>query len=153
VVELPNKEYELPMSNDNISQGTLSQVAYLWQLDTAYRNPAPRQHPDALSQGFQPKNPNATYSPAFHVTRGSKYPTQYISMTKSLTVARRWQISGIPIYVIDLSKVNGTIIDLTDDVVRNNLLKHPIANNLAKASAEVLLEGTIPAEAIAGTIS
>jgi len=74
-------------------------------------------------------------------------------MTKSLQVARRWQELGVPIYVIDLSKVKGTVIDLTDDVVRNKLLRHPIANNLAKASAEILLEGTIPAEAIAGTIS
>ena len=49
--------------------------------------------------------------------------------------------------------MNGTIIDLTDEVVRNNLLKHPIANNLAKAEATILLEGTIPADAIAGTIS
>jgi hypothetical protein len=41
---------------------------------------------------------------------------------------------------------------LTDDVVRNKLLKHPIANNLAKASAEILLEGTVPPDAIVGTI-
>jgi len=58
-----------------MSKGSARQVAYLWQLDTAYRNPGPGQHPNALLQGFKPKNPNATYSPAFHVTRGSKYPT------------------------------------------------------------------------------
>ncbi len=75
-------------------------------------------------------------------------------MTKSIQVARRWQELDVPTYgVIDLSKVKGTVIDLTDEVVRNKLLRHPIANNLAKASAEILLEGTIPAEAIAGTIS
>ena len=135
-----------------MSKEDAGQVAYLWPLESAYRNPGSGQHPTALSTGFQPKNPNATYSPAFHVTRGSKYPTQYISMTKSMQVARRWQEPGVPVYVIDLSKVKGTIIDLTDDVVRNNLLRHPIANNLAKASAEILLEGTVPPDAIVGTI-
>ena len=138
------------MSNNNTRGGSVRQVAYLWQLDAAYRNPGPGQHPDALSHGFHPKNPNATYSPAFHVTRGSKYATQYISMTKSLQVARR--CAKRPIYVIDLSKVKGTVIDLTDEVVRNNLLKHPIANNLAKASAPIRLEGTVPLDAIVGTI-
>ena len=82
-----------------MSKGTARQVAYLWLLDTAYRNPGRGQHPDALSHGFHPKNPNATYSP--RSTRGSKYATQYISMTKSLQVARRWQEPGVPIYVID----------------------------------------------------
>jgi len=140
------------MSKDNIDKGSSGQVAYLSLLNRAYRNPRQGQHPNALLHGFHPKNPNASYSPAFHVTRGSKYPTQYISMTKSLQVARRWQDTNVPIYVIDLSKVKGSVIDLTDEIVRNNLLKHPIANNLAKASAEILLEGTVPPDAIIGTI-
>jgi hypothetical protein len=132
-------------------------VGRVWKAlrpNIAYRNPAVGEHPEALLIGFRPKNPEATYSAAFHVSRGSSYETQFISLTRSLEVARASQKPGIPIYKIDLNKVYGTILDLTDEATRNCLLKHPIANNLAKASQEVLIErGWIPPEAIIKIIS
>jgi hypothetical protein len=136
-----------------ITGGVSGMVAHwIRQRYIVYRNPGPGQHPSALHQGFRPKNPNANYSPAFHVSSGSRYPTQYVSMTRSLQAARRWQTPGVPIYRIDLRRVSGTIIDLTDDIVRNQLLLHPRTNAMARASAEVLLEGWIPPNAILGTI-
>jgi hypothetical protein len=43
-----------------------------------------------ISVGLVAKDPNATYSAAFHVSSGSKRATQFISTTKSLSVAQHW---------------------------------------------------------------
>jgi RHS repeat-associated protein len=123
------------------------------QPGIAYRNPGTGQHPGALTQGFRPQNPNADYSVAYHVSPGRyKRPTQYLSLTKDLDVARQYQTPGVPVYVIDLQRVQGTVIDLTDDVVRNRLLLNPRTNAFARAAAEVLVDGWIPPDAILRTI-
>jgi hypothetical protein len=61
------------------------------QVDIAYRNPDPLrgEHPSALTEGFRPKAPdNVDRGPAFHITSGSRYPTRFISLTRSLIRAR-----------------------------------------------------------------
>jgi RHS repeat-associated protein len=101
------------------------------------------------SRGLHAKNPNATYSVDSHVGHGSKrkYKSQYISTTADLAVAQKWA-HGKRIVMIDLSKVEGEIIDLTNPSVRNDRLKGATARIFAAASAEVLIVGHIPPEAI-----
>lgn len=120
--------------------------------DTAYRNPAPSEHPRALIEGFFAKNPSASYSPAFHVARGSAYSTQFISLTRSIEVARNWQQPDLPIYIIDLNKVVGTVYDFTVERVLQEWITHPRTQNMARASQEILVEGWIPPQAILGTV-
>jgi hypothetical protein len=118
--------------------------------DIVYRNPGAGQHPSCRLTGFHPKNPNATYAPAYHIARGSdpNVRTQFISLTRSLYVARARQTPGIPIYEINLNAVIGKVYDFTVPSEVERYLKHPIPRNLAIASQEVLVEGWIPPVAI-----
>jgi len=129
---------------------------WLWQKSPhiAYRNPGEGQHPNALREGFQARDPTANYSPAYHVSRGSNpnVRTQYLSLTKSLNVALDHQGPNTPIYVIDLRRVSSNIIDLTNEVVRRQLLRFPMTEAFARKSFEVLVESYIPPEAIVGLI-
>lgn len=120
--------------------------------DIAYRNPGEGQHPEALLIGFIPKNPWAMYSPAFHVSNGSSFATQFISLTRSLEVAKAKQTANGPIYVINLKQAIGRVFDFTIASVRDEELKFPSTNNFAAASQEVLVEGLIPPWAIKGLI-
>ncbi|NJL56662.1 hypothetical protein HC928_17005 [bacterium] len=120
----------------------------------AYRNPRMGEHPSVLVTGFYPKNLGANYSVTTHVRRGSSLKTQYISLTRSLDVARGKQNPDIPIYVIDLDLVVGEVIDLSIPNVRDaRIPRDQIARNYAASSAEVLVLGWIPPEAIRGTIN
>jgi hypothetical protein len=120
--------------------------------DIAFRNPAIGEHPGAIISGFNPKNPNAHYSIDVHVRQGSRLRTQYVSLTRSLDVARKWQSPSQPIYVVDLRKVQGQVIDLSIPAVRDSVMTDPIAKNFAAASEEVLVIGRVPPEAIITTI-
>ncbi len=103
---------------------------------------------ESLSQSIVAKNPNATYTVEGHVLNGSRISTQYVSTTRSIQVAIKWaQQSGNRIIVIDPSKIQGEIIDLTNPAVRNALLRGNTARNFATSSQEVLIKGQIPTSA------
>jgi RHS repeat-associated protein len=121
--------------------------------DIAYRNPAIGEHPTALTVGFFPKNDKAPYSLGTHVRQGSRLATKYISLTRSLAVARSYQDPNVPIYVIDLKKVQGVVIDLSIPSVRESMIPNDaIARSYAAASQEVVVVGWVPPTAIVATI-
>lgn len=56
---------------------------------------------------------------------------------------------GLRIVEIDVSKLGSAkLIDLTNAIVRSRLLRHPVPKALSKSSAEVLIEGIVPAGAL-----
>jgi hypothetical protein len=97
--------------------------------------------------GLFPKNAAATYTPEGHILNGSRpgWASQFISTTRDLSVAQSWAArSGGRIVGIDLSAVSGRVLDLSSGAG----LRGITAQNFARASAEVLIEGHIPAGAI-----
>lgn len=96
-------------------------------------------------------NPNATYTPAGHVLNGSRpnWASQYISTTASRTVALDSQWTSGRVVAIDLSKVPGSIFDLSTEEGRAlHNIRGFMAINRTKSSMEVLITGHIPADAI-----
>jgi RHS repeat-associated protein len=111
-----------------------------------YRNLRPDEDP---ALGLVAKNPNATYTPLGHVLNGSRpnWASQFISTTKSLAAANKWA-SGRMV-AIDLSKFAGKVYDLSDEAGRAaNGIRGVTGINRANSSAEVLLEGFVPPEAM-----
>jgi RHS repeat-associated protein len=114
--------------------------------DTVYRNLHPGENP---ADGLVAKNPDATYHPAGHVSNGSKpgWASQFISTTKNLDVAKKWTQGRM--VAIDLRKFNGQVIDLSTPTGRAAAdVRGHTATRLANSSAEVLLVGRVPPEAI-----
>jgi hypothetical protein len=115
---------------------------------TVFRVLRPEEDPAA---GLFPKDPSSTRSLDYHVRYGSGpgVRTRFISTTALRQVAVKWATKdGRRIAVIDLSKVQGGVYDLTIAANRRRYLTNPVARNFAQASAEVVIEGTIPADAI-----
>lgn len=123
-------------------------------------------HPNDMTtldagDGIIPKDPGASETPMSHVLNGSTdgYADQYISLTKERSFAERWaRKSGTEVAEIDLDKLNNSKLDLSTaegrlehlgDVSRaapgSDLHK---ANKYAKGAKELLVEGTIPNEAV-----
>ena len=103
-------------------------------------------------KGLLPKNPDRNMSVEGHVVSGSRNNgSQYISTTTDINVAKEWaKKDGCKIVKIDLNKLpdNINIYDLSTKEGREIFLKGATSKNFAKASNEVLLEGSIPSEAI-----
>jgi hypothetical protein len=145
--ELPNLQSKIQELIDS-AEDAQNDDSY----DIVYRNPGHGQHPSAVIFGFFAKAPdNMTRGLAFHVRKGSSYPTRFISLTRSLQVAKAKQ-SPDPIYVINLNEAIGVVYDLTVPSVLNEHIKNPITQNYATASQEVVVEGWIPPTAIKGLI-
>ena len=111
-----------------------------------YRNLRPDEDPQ---NGLVAKNPDATYTPAGHVTNGSRpgWASQFISTTRSLKVAQQW--SSGRMVAIDLDQFGGSVTDLSTAEGRAAAGVTGItARNFANASAEVPLEGRVPSEAM-----
>ena len=109
-----------------------------------YRVIRPDENPN---EGLIAKNPNATYTPEGHVLHGSRdgFASQFISATKSPTVAATWAAAtGNRIVEIDLNKVVGPIIDVGSGCG----LRGRTARNWAAKSQEILILGPIPPDAI-----
>ncbi len=103
------------------------------------------------SVGLIAKNPNATYTIEGHILNGSRegFQSQFISTTRDIDVAIRWASNtGNRIVAIDLSIVNGSIFDLSTLDRAMNFLRGNTARNFAASSAEVLIQGNVPARAI-----
>ena len=112
----------------------------------AYRVIRPDEDP---AVGLTPKNPDANYTITAHVRNGSRLDTQYISATRSLDVAEKWSDkTGNRIVEINLSQVRGSVIDLTTESSRQTYLRNEIARRFANKSKEVVIEGSIPPDAI-----
>jgi hypothetical protein len=111
-----------------------------------YRNLRPDEDP---ANGLTAKNPNANYLPGGHVTNGSKvnFASQFISTTKSIAVANKWTAGRM--VEIDLDKYLGQVLDLSTPEGRAaNGVRGATAARLAGNSAEVLLKGDVPPDAI-----
>jgi RHS repeat-associated protein len=147
----------LPMSSDRESRidnlvNAAQEAQRNTNYDIVYRAPGDGEHPLAMTFGFFPKSPFKAYTPIFHITSGSRYPTQYISLTRSVMVAKRYQEVD-PIYVINLREVVGLVLDFTIPHVRDTFLGTSFrAYNYARDSEEVLVAGWIPPVAIKGLI-
>ncbi|HJT59619.1 MAG TPA: RHS repeat-associated core domain-containing protein, partial [Ktedonobacteraceae bacterium] len=103
--------------------------------------------------GLLSKDPNAAESIINHVLNGGKegFESQFISTTKSLQVALKWAAKGgNRIAEIDASKVLGDIIDIStrEGTAANGISFPSRAYSYAISSREVLIAGSIPAEAI-----
>jgi len=101
--------------------------------------------------GLVARNPSATYKVEGHILNGSRpgFNSQFISTTTDLSVARAWASkTGNRIVQIDPSKIQGTITNLSTAAGRNANLRGNTAKNFAQASSEVLIQGTVPANAI-----
>ncbi|WP_181785523.1 DUF6531 domain-containing protein [Streptomyces phytophilus] len=115
---------------------------------TVYRNLRPDEDP---ALGLVAKNPDATYTPAGHVLNGSRpgWASQFISTTRSSDVALNSQWTSGRVVAIDLRMVPGSVIDLSTDAGRElHNIRGFTAINRTKSSAEVLITGRIPPEAI-----
>lgn len=112
-----------------------------------YRVLRPDENP---KQGLFAKNPSRNMTIEGHISSGSRNNgSQYISTTTDINVARKWaEQDGCRIVEIDLNKVDSPIYDLSTDEGRNLYLKGVSAKNFAKASSEVLVEGSIPSAAL-----
>jgi hypothetical protein len=112
--------------------------------DIVYRVIRPDENPAA---GLFAKNPAATYLPDGHIINGSRpgWQSQFISTTKELSVAEAWAAkSGNRIVAIDLRGVSGKVYDFSTGAGLRGLT----ARRFAGASAEVLIEGSVPSSAI-----
>jgi hypothetical protein len=105
------------------------------------------------AQGLSPKDPNAKQPIWSHVLNGSKswYADQYIStsgsLAKALELAAK-RVGDRSIVEIDTSQVIGDIIDIsTPRAARAQGLKG-YAYGLALRWREVLIQGSVPPEAI-----
>src|SRR5258708_17580537 len=120
---------------------------------TLYRGLGPEEDP---SLGLSPRNPANPVDPQYHVGQGSRagYPgDQFISLSKSQAKAGHFSSRVV---VIDMSKVSGTVIDVSTDEGRLAAGISPRSNAwyYAKKWEEVLLEdGYIPQAALLPTSS
>jgi len=113
------------------------------------------------SNGIVPKTPGATETPMSHVLNGSTpgYGDQYISLTKDRSFAERWaKKAGTEVAEIDLDKLNNNKLDLSTADGRlqhlGDVSKAAVgsdlhrANKYAKGAKELLVEDTIPNDAV-----
>jgi hypothetical protein len=103
--------------------------------------------------GLFPKNPNADKTIDYHVRCGSNknVKTQFISTTRDINVAKKYASEfNARIVSIDLDLVDAPFYDLSTDSGRQQYLRRylPFSSNFAKASAEVVIEGSVPPAAI-----
>jgi RHS repeat-associated protein len=116
------------------------------ELGVVYRRLHPSELEGTLSKGLKARNPSASVTPQQHIL--GERSTQYISTTRDIETARRgYNHSRTPIIEIDLSKISTAIVDFTDPSVLASLTDRVALYN-AERDAEVLIEQTIPAEAI-----
>jgi hypothetical protein len=117
--------------------------------DTVYRVVRPEEHPEALMNGLNAKDPTRCVHPQRHITHGNHEMDNWISATRDLGWARQHQ-GAEPIYAIDLNKVNSPIVDTTVPGTMDGWFWR--ARVLAARASEVLVDTHIPPEAITGLI-
>ena len=113
---------------------------------------------DDPSDGLTAKDPFADEDVDFHVAFGSRsgFESQFISTTASYDAVYVFALKTYKKYVrivkIDLKKLRDrsdvTVIDLTDEDIRDDHIESQRAENFARKSEEVLIVGYIPASCI-----
>lgn len=119
-----------------------------WCGRTVYR--ALRLDEDPM-QGLTAKDSMASYAVEDHIINGGRphFRSQYISTTTDLRVAQALATkTGTGVAEIDLTRVQGYIINLSTESGRQAHLKGATARAFARATLEVLIEGCVPPEAI-----
>ncbi|XP_020621807.1 uncharacterized protein LOC110059455 isoform X2 [Orbicella faveolata] len=112
--------------------------------------------PDENPEGIVAKNPAAQKTVLSHVNCGSRpqYASQFISTSASLDVAKYYMekgkekgLTGLRICQFEVDKLPQScqIVDLTTEENRDKYLGNAVCKNFAKASAEVLLQCSLPA--------
>ena len=97
---------------------------------------------DNVTDGLKARNPAASATPAQHVN--GKKDSQFISTTKSESTALNKFDGGNGVVEIDLGKVNGSVTDVSGGIPGASQK----VNNFAKKDQEVLIQGTVPPEAM-----
>jgi hypothetical protein len=95
------------------------------------------------AEGLSARAPGIGNSPASHIAGARQ--TQWISTTKDLAIARDvFGENGV--VQIDLSKVPGTVIDVSEGIT--GLPRNAMLSNWARKFKEVLVQDFIPPDAI-----
>lgn len=111
--------------------------------------------PDENPKGIVAKDTGAQKTVLSHVNCGSRpnYASQFISTSASLDVAKYYKekgeekgLTGLRICEFEVDKLPSTceIVDLTTEENRDKYLGNAVCKNYAKASAEVLLQCSVP---------
>ncbi|KAI9324201.1 hypothetical protein DFJ73DRAFT_768504 [Zopfochytrium polystomum] len=103
-----------------------------------------REHLDA-GRGIPATDPNASITPQQH--QAGKKPSQYISTTRNEDKVRNSFDSGNGIVKINLNKVPGNKVDMTQHSKANPDKFTEFQRAIMKREKEVLIEGHIPGDA------
>ncbi|WP_308286515.1 RHS repeat-associated core domain-containing protein [Streptomyces griseorubiginosus] len=142
-----------PMTSSDSSGGSLKDVlrggpsaaaAGIW-----YRNLRPDEDP---AEGLFAKNVDGDYTINVQIGQGSRVRTQWISVTKSWDVIKKWRQPGQRVAIIDGDKVEARLVDLTSAENRARYLRGWSANTNAQSSQEALVERYINPSAIIGLV-
>ena len=101
-----------------------------------------------ISQGLFPRQPGRNMSPAGHITNGSRPSfkgSQFISTSLYPEFAAKY---GSNIVEIDVSLVQGRILDVSAGGIEYGIIPGSRAWYYAQADLEVLIDGWVPPEAI-----
>ncbi|KAL4229668.1 hypothetical protein ACF0H5_010056 [Mactra antiquata] len=109
-----------------------------------------------LAVGINARAPSSARTVEEHISKGSYYPSKFISTSKSLEAAKLFashtKNKPVRIAKIDVTKLQNThqIIDLTDpDVVDQYIsVGNDFARNCVKKFEEVLIVGHIPPQCL-----
>jgi RHS repeat-associated protein len=129
---------------DVLHGGPSAAAAAIW-----YRNLRPDEDP---AEGLFAKNVDGDYTIQVQIGLGSRVRTQWISVTKSWDVIKKWRQPGQRVAIIDGDKVEARLVDLTNPENRARYLKGWSANANAKSSQEALIERYITPDAIIGMV-
>ncbi|WP_369222621.1 RHS repeat-associated core domain-containing protein [Streptomyces sp. R39] len=129
---------------DVVRGGTSVAAAGIW-----YRNLRPDEDP---AEGLFAKNVDGDYTINVQIGQGSRVRTQWISVTKSWDVIKKWRQPGQRVAIIDGDKVEARLVDLTTAENRARYLRGWSANTNAQSSQEALVERYINPNAIIGMV-
>lgn len=129
---------------DVLRGGPSAAAAGIW-----YRNLRPDEDP---AEGLFAKNVDGDYTINVQIGQGSRVRTQWISVTKSWDVIKKWRQPGQRVAIIDGDKVEARLVDLTSAENRARYLRGWSANTNAQSSQEALVERYINPSAIIGMV-
>ncbi|MER6127101.1 RHS repeat-associated core domain-containing protein [Streptomyces sp. NPDC001795] len=129
---------------DVLRGGPAAAAAGIW-----YRNLRPDEDP---AEGLFAKNVDGDYTINVQIGQGTRVRTQWISVTKSWDVIKKWRQPGQRVAIIDGDKVEARLVDLTTPENRARYLRGFRSLNNAQSSQEALVERYINPSAIIGLV-
>ncbi|MFF4309712.1 RHS repeat-associated core domain-containing protein [Streptomyces sp. NPDC001507] len=129
---------------DVVRGGPSAAAAGIW-----YRNLRPDEDP---AEGLFAKNVDGDYTINVQIGQGTRVRTQWISVTKSWDVIKKWRQPGQRVAIIDGDKVEARLVDLTTPENRARYLRGFRSLNNAQSSQEALVERYINPNAIIGMV-